>query len=442
MRSVRSSRLRLESLEDRFNPAGTVTGSFSAGTWTLTGDAEANGIVINPTATPGAFVLAGTDTTVAGVTNPTGVNNIVIKLSAGSDSVQVNTTGAAGKLAGDLTIQGGAGPSAVEIRNFKIGKNLSVTNGANPTGFDTFYLIDSSVAGKVAILNGDGNTITVSYRNSAGFNFIGGGLTIVNGTGRDSTAMNDTHIIGDVVARNGRPDAADDAGAFGIYNDRNTTTRALIRGHVSVSYHSGEIDYDGIWDTEVTGNVTFNHGTGKSTTYFDGYKVAQPVVIRGSLTINDSGPSTIEVGTQYYKTGLFIGRGLTISTGEAADTLKLHNLTVSAATAITTGGGNDTISVDGSTFRRFQLYTGTGADVVNIDTEAGFATKFVGDALVGLGTDNDTLTIGAAGDFTRRAEFVRSASFLGGAGDDTLKLLNAELLTGLPVIAAYEAVLP
>ena len=43
----------------------------------------------------------------------------------------------------------------------------------------------------------------------------------------------------------------------------------LIGGNVAVTNSSGNVsEYDGIWDTEVLGNVTFNHGPGEFMTQF------------------------------------------------------------------------------------------------------------------------------------------------------------------------------
>ncbi len=441
MRSVRSSRLRLENLEDRFNPAGTVTGSFSNGTWTLTGDAEANIIYVNPTAKPGKFELVGSATTVSGVTNPTGVTDIVIRLAAGQDSVRFNNTAdLAGVLAGGIAVNGGADANIVEIRRFKVGGNVSVVNGLNATGEDEFSVEDSRINGKVTIANGDGGSETGFYRTTTGFNFVGGGVTIVNGAGFDTTAIGDTHVIGDVVVRNGLPDAADNAGQFELFNARNTITRAIVFGNVVVGYRSGTINSDAIFDAEVTGNVTFNHGTGAATTYFDGLSVDLPAVIRGSLTFNGTGPTVVDIGTRELRTGLFVGRDLRITSGEAADNLYLFNLTVCGATEISTGGGADTISVDSSTFRRFQLLTGAGADVVAIETNGGLGTQFFGNVLVGMGADNDGLVVGAEDDPTSRVEFVQSASFFGGAGTDARNLFFYDSLTGVPVVEAFEIV--
>ena len=79
---------------------------------------------------------------------------------------------------------------------------------------------------------------------------------------------------------------------------------------------------------------------------------------------------------------------------------------------------------------------------MNIDTQPDFGTQFLGDVVIGLGAGNDTLTLGAAGDASRRVEFLRPPSFYGGADNDTISLQNVDILTGLPVIGAFETVLP
>lgn len=51
----RSIHPKVEDLEDRVTPAGTVTGSFTDQVWRLTGDNAANSIVVASAGNPGAF---------------------------------------------------------------------------------------------------------------------------------------------------------------------------------------------------------------------------------------------------------------------------------------------------------------------------------------------------------------------------------------------------
>ena len=112
----------LETLETRDTPAGTVTGSFANGTWTLIGDAEANAIQINPTGILNQFVLIGMNgTAVAGVTNPSNVKNIVIKLGGGNDQLDVNDTDDPTSLRGNLKIIDSGGANYVDVNLIEIG---------------------------------------------------------------------------------------------------------------------------------------------------------------------------------------------------------------------------------------------------------------------------------------------------------------------------------
>src|SRR5262245_6873187 len=144
--SKRQRRLpTFEILEDRYTPAGTVTGSFANGTWTLIGDADANSIHINPTLASNLFTVTGLNgTAVAGVTNAENVTHIVVKLRGGDDVVGVINTALVGQLLGNLTIDGGSGANLVEIDGFQM-KNLSITNGTNNSGPDALYLRDSVI---------------------------------------------------------------------------------------------------------------------------------------------------------------------------------------------------------------------------------------------------------------------------------------------------------
>jgi hypothetical protein len=220
---LRSQRFRpcVEALEDRYTLAGTVTGSFSLGTWTLIGDAEANSITINPTANLSEFVVTGSSTAVAGVTSKPGVKNIVIKLFAGEDVVTFNDTLMQAKLAGNLTVIGGKDANDVFIKNSVVGKKVTVLNGTNATGRDNFEMTASIVKGKVFISNGDGNTGTLINRNSQSVSSIGG-LTVINGTGDDHNSLIDTSVAGNVVFKNGLPDAGNNAGYLENYNSSNT----------------------------------------------------------------------------------------------------------------------------------------------------------------------------------------------------------------------------
>ena len=227
----------LENLETRDTPAGTVTGSFANGTWTLVGDVEDNNILVNQTNLDEFSVTGLNGTLTAGVTNPGNVRNIVIKLGDGNDSVTVNNTGVSAFLLGNLKVFGGHGVNAVTIDRLQIDKNLSITNGINVVGYDLLTLSDSIVQGNVVIKNGVGSSVTnIASYSATHDSAIGGNLVIRNEAGADYTTVVDTSIGGNVLVRNGLPDADDLAGGVAIFNEYETTARSIIGGNVSVSY--------------------------------------------------------------------------------------------------------------------------------------------------------------------------------------------------------------
>jgi hypothetical protein len=289
-------------------------------------------------------------------------------------------------------------------------------------------------------------------RNTPGANFIGG-LTVINGTGRDDYTVADTNVGGNIVAKNGLPDALNDAGSFEIYNFQNTSGRSVIGGSVSVKYKAGDIGYLYLADADVRGNVRINHGSGATESEFDSYRVAQPLLIRGNLTLLGTGPSVITVGklngTASGK-GLIVGKNLTIVTGDQADTIDAYRLRVNGATLIQTGGGADTVTIDDSRFLGrsflspfgFRLLTGAGNDTVNIETAPNTTapTKIVGPTLVNLGSGDDTLTTGFGGDATRRVQLSLAGFLLGGPDSDTLNRFNLVSVLGFPIWTAFETV--
>jgi hypothetical protein len=440
-------------LECRDTPAGTVTGSFANGTWTLTGDAQANSIRINPGATADAFTVTGLDnTTVTGATNPAGVRNIVVKLFAGADYVELNDTGIVRKLAGFVAIDGGTDANYVHLRRLDIGKDVTVRNGNHSVGIDRFYLEDSIVRGNVAVSNGDGDSDTNIYRTSTGPSFIGKSLIVTNGAGFDDNQVTDTNIGGNVVIKNGLADPGVGAGNTYLFSEVTTTARLVVGGSVQISNQgSGFGASVGIWDYEVKGNVAINHGGVAAATFLDGNRVNQPVLIRGSLAVAGQGAIDLTIGLNNLNTGLIVGQHLTITTGSASDIIHISRLRVHGATRIQTGSEADDIQIDDSRFLglsspvspfAFQLLTGAGNDLVNIEARAATSapSQIVGPALVNLGAGNDTLTIGFAGDTSRRLQLFSVGFLFGGADTDTLNRFYLDAVFKLPIRVLFETV--
>jgi hypothetical protein len=396
MNSHRTSvRPRLELLEDRRNP-GTLTVSLAGPTLSITGDGNANDLTVRGDAVDATkFTLTSVGDAFAGAgAGPfTGVHNIKISMLGGNDTATFDNAVPI-HLEGSLKIAGGDGANTVSAVSLTVDKDFAITNGRNNTGTDLNALYALNVGGGLTIKNGDGDSETDITGNGGSISTIAKNLNIINGSGKDLNQMYDMNVGGNVTIANGRGNGAL-AGRTWIYNAYNSTFRSVIRGNVTVSYKDGNgSSYDGIWDTEVRGNVSFNHGPGAFTTNFDEYVTNLPVIIRGNLSIAGTGAQTVTVGTQFGQAGMLVGKNLTIKTGNGADNITFNKLVVQGKTKLTLGDGANTISIDDSTFvGAFNLTTGSDADHLNLETTAGTSlpTIFEGPVLMRLGNGGTTV---------------------------------------------------
>jgi hypothetical protein len=395
----RSVRPRLEPLEGRLVPAGNLTATFNPMTHTLTvvGDAADNAVTVHGDMNDAThFTLVSATDTINGAAmtydSPTGVKNLVFKMGDGSDSVTLDN-GDVIRAQGNVTIDGGDGTNTVVANFLTVVKNLSITNGRNAAGTNVVNLNDLSVGGNVTIRNGFGNSLTGIDRTAAGLSAIGGRLTVTNGVGTDDVFLEDTDVRGNVTINNG-DGAAGLAGYTEIFNTYNTIP-SVIGGNLTVTYKTGDTTvYDGLFDLEVLGNITLNHGPGRFLTRIDGFTSPVPVVVHGSLSILGSGPNSVQVTVPGAGklTGLEVGKKFTVATGAGDDVLTLNKLRVGGDTRLILGDGNNTVNIDDSTFAgRFALTTGVGIDTVNIEMTAGTAgpTEFERAAVVALGDGKD-----------------------------------------------------
>ncbi len=402
----RSRRLHLEPLGRRDVPANlTVTYAAASHTLTIVGDDAVNDVTIQGDAADKThFFLTSTTGDINNVPGPfatkSGVQNINIRMLAGNDTVTFGNTVPI-ELAGSLSVNGGDGANTLSTTDLTVKKNFAVTNGVHTGGTATTDLANLTVGGGLSIRNGSGDTFTFIHRNTAGTSAVVGNVTVTNGTGQDVFFMGDMNVGGSVAVANGHGDGVT-AGRTTIYNFANTAARSVIRGSVTVSYLDGDMSaFDALVDTEVRGNVTLNHGAGRFATYFDGYKTSVPVVIRGNLTITGTGPQTVDIGRQYNKTGLVVGKTFAVTAGVGDDFLSLNNLDVSGATRFNLGAGANQVSIDDSVFGgTFALTTGAGIDTINFDTTAGTtqATTFHGAVTIIEGAGVDTLTLAGTAD--------------------------------------------
>jgi hypothetical protein len=400
-RRTHSVRPSVDRLEARDVPAANLTVTFSALTHTLTvvGDANDNDVTVTGDSLSQTHFILNSSGNINGepppYSSPTGVKNLVFKMLDGNDTVTFDPTVPI-FVRGSVLINGGAGVNTVLATHLTVGKSLSVTNAAQTTGTDTVTLTDFSAGGSVLVKNAGGDSNTLIDRDVAGVSTIRGSLTVTNGTGQDTFVMNDTNVDGNVTVNNGHGNASGVAGFINIYNLDNTAFRSIIGGNLTVTYLDGNaIGYDGLWDSEVLGNVTLNHGSGMFKTVMDGFGTTLPVLIHGNLTITGAGANSIGFGTNggLKGSGLIVGKKFTLTSGGgAAETLGFKNVQVGGDTSITLGNGGNTITIDDSNFGgRFTLVSGIGNDTFNLETTTGTtsATEFKKATLIDLGSGND-----------------------------------------------------
>jgi hypothetical protein len=417
----------MESLSGRVLPAANLTVTFAAGTLTVVGDAGDNDVTVkaDPADTT-HFTLTSTGTVNgqgSAYSSPAGVKNFTFKMLGGSDTVTFDNTNGPFAIAGNVSIDGGSGSNTVNATGLTVEGNLTVTNraGSSDIGTNNTYLNDLIVRRSVSIKNASGTTYTRLGRLTAGFNLIGGNVTVTNGTGVDYTEVLDTNVGGSVTVSNGHG-ANGLAGYTRIENEYPGGIRSVIRGNVIVNYLDGDGSGDGLYDAQVFGNVTFNHGAGLFTASFNGHSVPLPVVIRGNLTLTGSGTTVARLGTGGQPFGLVVGKNLTVTSGAGADNLTFFLVQVGGTTRLNLGNGDNTVQVDDSVFAgKITMTTGTGVDRVRLDTTAGTGapSTFERPVSLSLGTGDDILKIGAADDSGQKV--VVDGTFVAhhGVGNDT-----------------------
>ncbi len=378
---------RIERLESRIAPANIVA-TVAGHILQVVANDSANSVVIDGDAADATVfhVSSSTDTVngIANFTTPAGVTSVSVKMLNGDDILVLGKAFAV-RLKGGVSVNGGTGANEFDATNVSVGKSFAIINGTNLNASDGTQLKGLLVGGSLTIKNGDGDTDTTINSSR-----ILGNVSVTNGTGQDANFLFDTDVKQNVIFKNGHGDGGGVAGFTNVFNIVNTLRRSVIGGSLSIAYlDGGTALYDGVWDTEVIGNVTFDHGSGGFRTVFDGFATALPALIHGSLTIKGAGANTVSIGLTDRGTGLRVGQNLTIATGDFSDALGFKKLEVGGGTKLLLSAGNNAISIDDSTFVGAFLATmGSGADQVNMEIAAGSSlpTIFESAVVLKLGT--------------------------------------------------------
>jgi hypothetical protein len=413
-------------------------------------------IVMTGVSVGAAFLVTGTDgtdtvdllnVTVAGAANlGTGLGDDTILIDGslfrgtltcdtGQDSDSLTIRNGT-RVNGDLTIVN-TGDLTATLSDSRAGKSVSfVDTGA---GADTISLLNMTLSKTLAFQIGAGDA-TVEIDGSR----VSGATTYGYGGGGNTLAVRDASRLGSlVVSGMGSFDATlidtriDQAALFADLGGANDSISLLnVQARKAVSFLTGDGDdavtIDG---SRISGAVTYDHGLGADT-----LTVQNGARFDGNLTVIGGGSLAASL------TDTRVGRALSIVDSDAdGDTLDLLNVTVGGTANLVTGSGDDTVTIDDCLFAAaVTLNTGAGADATNIETlatAAGLRTTFKRQLNIVMGDDDDTLTVGAAGQAGSSVSLGGPSLWDGGAGTDTLAAATGQPLGRQPTIVNFENII-
>lgn len=274
-------RLGIESLERRLLMAGDVTAALKGGWLVVTGDAEANQVLIqNPS--PGEYSVTGADGTTVTGSPVTGVTKgIKVNLKDGDNTVAiVGSGGETFHATGDVKITTGKGNDRILVAGLQADGKVTLSSG-NATGevaFDQVLVTDSEFDKNLSVKTGSGHDwvgigqgdplddMLSDFLDEMGWDGLGivpgdvdvtGKLSVATGNGDDSLMICNSDIDGSASVNTGG--GTDDCLV------RDTT----VDGAASVNMGGGNDDYLGIQDTDVAGRLTLNGGAGGGDTLED-----------------------------------------------------------------------------------------------------------------------------------------------------------------------------
>jgi hypothetical protein len=321
MRASLSRSLRVEPLETRDNPAGSVAAAVSGGVLTLLGDDDNNFVSLVQTGT--TVDVAGLNgTAITGGTSFQNVTALRAVLADGNDSLAIDTT-AAFRLPGAVTVDLGDGQNALALSTsgkLELG-SLTVTAG---DGADSVTVaggagLESQVTGTVNIALGIGADLlgpvgVTSAAHFQGLDLTGPAGLVVNAQdGDESLTLVDVRVTRGVTANGGEGslDAFTTGSSFGSLSLTSvgrqpgnpfdgttlTATGTTIAGAVSLKSGAGaRLEFtDG-----TTGPVTVTAGPAGYTTN----DLGGTVTVNGNVTVKGFRNSlTTVVGADVTVTG-------------------------------------------------------------------------------------------------------------------------------------------
>jgi len=446
----------LEPLEARLAPAGLVTLTTSGGVLTITGDAEANGVLITHQPTTGewriednlvgtTYRLNGVD--IAGPFNIPEQNSIKADFKEGNDRFEFRPTSAPSGLllSGGINVKLGEGNDLIEL-GF-LGSYVMVVNGPVVVdaglGDDTLNVwMTATFANNVKLLGGMGND-TIQLLDFTGYQHYQKGLTIDLGTGLNTLNVN---LVKFAVS-----------GPLNIIGAGETGLAQTI------NMQSAQNQWDGPVNIGIkAGDVTLNLGNANTDTFrlgstmkittglgADVFNFQGQISAAGAISVDAKGGAsslTFSTGGNLFGTSFTYKGGLdadainhnthdfrltgayTVSLGAGDNLWDTDNMASMALGSlnVTALGGTDFVNFDGTTFSATGSVTANLGAGTNLFGFTGSVSTFIGGSLSYTGgADLDNY-----GFNTPLARILGSVNLKPGGGNNTGTLDGAELFIG------------
>jgi len=436
----RRFRPALELLENRLTPAGNIYAAVRLGSLYISGDTRDNAVMITQDKL-GTFTVSPADTSTringrsAPITFTRVTGSVITNLGLGNDTVQLGAAKGDTLIVNrDLQIMGSSGDKTVQaLADLFVGGNVAVTtNGGSDTMDFTGAIY---VHGNMNIDAGRGdNFITIAP--TGGTNTIAGSLNVTNMGGVSSTSIFDTSVLHDLnLSSNGSPFINSDRTSdifFGV-SSGDVKTAVLGNANITLKQNGGSIVFA---DTNVAGNANISAAPSGDANSPSVSVLVGPLVngsdvgIAGNLTVTTGSPASLTLGTVEggAQAMLRVGGGTSLTTGNGDDQISLTGLVSTLDMRVNTQAGADLVTMDDSAvFGNLIMNLGDGADSLLLEgkEDATGVTQLVGDFRIMLGNDDDSILVGVLGDSTRMVQTYASRFFDGGAGFDTI--LNPRL---------------
>lgn len=274
-------RLGIESLERRLLMAGDVTAALKGGWLVVTGDAEANQVLIENTAS-GEYSVTGADGTTVSGSPVTGVTKgVKVNLKDGDDVVAiVGSGGGTFHATGDVKVTTGKGNDRILVAGLQADGKVTLNSG-NATGEgagDQVLVTDSQVGKNLSVKTGNGHDqvgigqgepldtmledflVEMEWEELdvlPGDVQVQGKLSVTTGNGNDQVMIGDSQIGGSVSVNTGGG------------TDEAMIQNLDVEGGASLKMGGGNDDYLGIQGNHVAGKVKLNGGSGSGDTLED-----------------------------------------------------------------------------------------------------------------------------------------------------------------------------